>query len=235
MSAIKIEDPTEGQVKAWEYLLQQQSMVTSKICDIWNKGFDRMGVETFIKPINFEDLAIPHWRVLPIDGKSRDDVFYDRLSKSIINANVYMRDWSERDYLPTRCRWHDTFGHMPFLYNEQYSRIMRMMGMLGLMVYHKFGPDSDPVKEVGRLYWYTIEFGLIEQRGTVKAFGAGIISSPAELRHALSSDGLKKWRPFNELILLNDYEVEDFQTHYYVLKNLNQLEDFVINLFTIYF
>ena len=196
---IKIEGHTPEEAKTWNYIRDQQFQRTDYMSSIWNDGFKYMR-DLLSKPTVFENITIPHWRVLPIDGKSDDLVFFDRLSKGIFNANIYLRKWDEKDYLPTRCRWHDSFGHLPHLYNDEYSDLMRQMGILGRVIIREFGEESSKkyIKWLTRLYWYTIEFGLIKEGSQIKAYGAGIISSPGELYHTvISGEASSKIRPFD--------------------------------------
>lgn len=237
-SSIKIEGATPIQLKTWNYIRDKQVKPErlQAISKLWNSGYEHMQ-GLLSKPTVFEDISIPHWRVLPIDGKSDDLVFFDRLSKGIFNANIYMRDWGERDYLPTRCRWHDSFGHLPYLYDDQYSHILRQIGMMCKMVIQRY-PDDLKVQKtyiewISRLYWYTIEFGLIAEDNKVKAFGAGIISSPGELTHTILSEvAVHKFREFNlDEVVERDFEVYDFQHTYFIIRSLDQIQDALIELY----
>lgn len=234
MSEIKIEGYSPEERDTWEYIMNHQFPKIEYMSSVWNEGFKHMR-ELLSKPTVFEDVAIPHWRILPIDGKSDDLVFFDRLSKGIFNTNIYLRKWSEKDYLPTRCRWHDSFGHLPSLYNDEYSDIMRQIGVLGKAIITTFNEEvgKEYIQWLTRLYWYTIEFGLIREDDGVKAFGAGIISSPGELHHTvISGQGLSKFTPFdlNEIIR-TDFEVYDYQHTYFVIEDMYQIQEAIFSLY----
>lgn len=224
--SIKLERPTTEQLKAWQYLHSTQLVNVSKICGLWKTQYPNIA-NLLHKPVMYEDITIPHWRILPIDGKATDDVFFDRLQKGIFGANIYLRSWAERDYLPTRCKWHDSFGHLPYLYNPDYSRILRLMGHIYALC------NGAQRKQLAALYWYTIEFGLIECSDKVKAFGAGIISSPSEINHV--SDGeaerlgkIRHHPTLDEIIEDIEFETEDFQKQYFVFINLKDIEQVVL-------
>lgn len=235
---IKIEGASTEELKTWLYIQEQQLRDgrLKGVSNLWNQGYEHMAA-LLNSPTVFEDIAIPHWRVLPIDGKSDDLVFFDRLSKGIFNANIYLRQWEERDYLPTRCRWHDSFGHLPYLYDDKYSHLLRQIGIMGKMIIQRFPENLKAQKlyidQLSRLYWYTIEFGLIAEDHQIKAFGAGIISSPGELTHTVySNEAVHKFREFNlDDIIERDFEVYDFQHTYFIIRSLDQIQDAIVELY----
>lgn len=226
---IKIENTYEhGEDKAWKELYGRQTNRLYKFPKIWRDGFVKLPDMSRI--INLEGISIPHWRVLPIDGKSDDITFFKRLYRGIWNVNVYLRKYSEVDYLPTRCRWHDTFGHIPYLYDERYSDMLRMFGVAGVLIEQKHNSDPELFRQLGNLYWHTIEFGLIiSDNETYIPFGAGIISSSGESDYVLSGECAYRVYDFNyKYILDTDYITDDYQSHYFNIISIDNIYESII-------
>ena len=176
-----MEDNTnlDEKIVVWDKLINRDIDYTL-ISEKWNRGF------SFLKPLMLEypyieDLSIPNWRLLPIIGKSPDGDFWRRLSCSIFNVNMRLRPEKQIDYLEERDYFHDLFGHTPILFDSYYSNYMRALGILG-----QFMEDSDEArKALSNIYWFTSEFGLVMEDNKIVAYGAGIISSTAELKLSL--------------------------------------------------
>ena len=170
--------------------------------------------------IDITRLNVPDWRLMPVYGKLDDDTFFDWLSRGIFCVNMYLRNWDERDYLPERCRWHDTVGHIPSLYSPTISWFLRSLGSIYCS---PSMTNARKFKEViAKVYWATIEFGLIRENVGVTVLGAGILSSPAELAHVTGGlgDGTLDLRAPDLLdIAAWEYPVDTFQDRYYVLTN----------------
>ena len=175
---------------------------------------------------HIESLVIPYWKPVAINGKSSDEDFFYRLANNMFNVNVYLRKWDERDYLPTRCRWHDTFGHLPLLWDKEYSNFASFIGSIAQYM------KKEDLKYLIRLYWYTIEFSIIMERGEQKALGAGIISSPNEINFAINSDQAKDRKfEFNlDHVIESDFVVDDFQDKYFVIEDFKQVQEAAIQM-----
>lgn len=231
--SIKIEGITQEEKSTWDYINSAKTKQIQFANSMWRDGYEKMK-SVLQTPTVFEDIAIPHWRVVPIDGKAEDHTFFDRLSKGVFNTNIYLRKWDERDYLPTRCRWHDSFGHLPHLFDDDYSFVLRWMGMLGRYIWDRHGDSKigqDYMTMLSRLYWYTIEFGLIMEQGTMRSLGAGIISSPGETEHVhFQADSMNKIHIFDlDTVIRTDFIVDDFQHTYFVLGSMDELKKAVKN------
>lgn len=212
--------------RVWEELFREQaySRRTHFFHEIWQENALNLDLDV---PTVIENIAIPHWRIVPIVGKSDEYTFFSRLSKSIFNVNMYLRKPEEKNYLPTRCRWHDSFGHLPFLFDEEYSRVLRLLANAYI------SPGYDIYRnKLEALYWYVFEFGICDG----KIFGAGIISSPGESDHVINTI-LKENRvvdisDFDSLPL--SYETENFQEHYLSFKDLSQVEETIFDIIAYY-
>ena len=223
---IKIDGISSEEERTWKYLQEQQHVNALKgASEMWVKGYNQMSPQLVNVP-HIEALVIPYWKPVSISGKSNDKDFFFRLANNMFNVNSYLRKWDERDYLPTRCRWHDTFGHLPLLWNERYARFTKSLGLIASFVQNK-----EDLEKLIRLYWYTIEFSLIQDSdGSVKALGAGIISSPGEIDYAVlnptSEGAISRMHEFNlDQIFQTGFVVDDFQSHYFVIEDFRQLEE----------
>ena len=217
------------EIKAWDYLHNTQNNNKHLFSSIWNEGYKILEPQ-LIKPPEIESLAIPYWNPIAINGKSDVTDFFFRLSRSIFNVNQYLRTWEERDYLPTRCRWHYTFGHLPFLTNIRYSNVLIALGILGTLV-----QDERKLKILSRWYWYTFEFSIILENYELKDLGAGIISSPGETDYAvgknkhLSKDIRLPYNTYN--IINSDYVTDTFQNKYFVINDFSEVEESLRDLY----
>lgn len=221
---IIIDGITPEERKTWAYLKDKQEVNANLgASEKWVKGYKQMSAQLQEVP-HIESLVIPYWRAISIFGKSSDKDFFFRLSNNMFNVNSYLRKWDERDYLPTRCRWHDTFGHLPFLWDEQYARFTKALGTIATFI-----KNEEDLKRVIRLYWYTIEFSLIQEKGGIKALGAGIVSSPGEINYAVlnpNKEAIEKYHNFTlEQVIETDFIVDDYQSHYFIIEDFRQLEE----------
>lgn len=230
MSNIVIDEFTNDQIDTWTYLKNKQKANSHRFSRIWRDGYSKFFWHQLDSIPHIKALVLPYWRLAAINGKSTDKDFFVRIARGIFNVNMYLRDWDERDYLPTRCRWHDTFSHLPLLCNKEYSDLLIAVGVLGSMV-----DNEEDLKKIARWYWYTFEFSLIQEQGDLKALGAGIISSPGETDFTVGINKSKSKSRLNkydiENIIESDYIVDDFQTKYFVIEDLKQVKESVKFMF----
>lgn len=116
--------------------------------------------------------------------------------------------------------FHDLFGHVPLLFDPVFADHMQEYGKGGLKA-HRLGA----CEQLSRLYWYTIEFGLIRQRNGLRAYGAGILSSPGELQYAIESDEPKRLPLDIERVMRTRYKIDAFQQTYFVIESFQALFD----------
>jgi phenylalanine-4-hydroxylase len=116
--------------------------------------------------------------------------------------------------------FHDLFGHVPLLFDPVFADHMQEYGKGGLKA-HRLRAGE----QLSRLYWYTIEFGLIRQRNGLRAYGAGILSSPGELRYAVESDEPRRVPLDIECVMRTRYKIDSFQQVYFVIESFRELFD----------
>jgi phenylalanine-4-hydroxylase len=160
------------------------------------------------------------WRVVPVTEIVPDEVFFDHLAHRRFPAGAFIRSEKEMDYLEEPDIFHDIFGHVPLLANPTYADFMEAYGRGGLraMVLGR-------LKNLARLYWYTVEFGLVRQGGGLKIFGAGIMSSAAETVFALDDPSPHRVEFDLERVMRTKYIIDDFQKVYFVIDSFQQLLD----------
>ena len=159
------------------------------------------------------------WRVQPVAALISFDKFFELLSRRIFPAASFIRAREEFEYLQEPDVFHELFGHTPLLTQPLFAEYSQRIGETG-----RAAPPEYHVW-LARLYWMTIEFGLINTPTGLRAYGAGIISSPTELTYALQSD-VPERRPFNALdALRTPYRIDVLQPIYYVLNSFRQLAE----------
>lgn len=158
------------------------------------------------------------WKIARIPGLLHEEDFFSLLSRRIFPSTDYIRGQDELDYTPAPDLFHDIFGHMPMLTEPAFADFYQLFGRAALNA-------RGPVRtQLERLHWFTVEFGLIEQKEGRRIFGAGILSSKNELAHALSDQ--VEVKPFSpEAIVEQDYDVWHLQDALFALESFDQLVD----------
>ena len=160
------------------------------------------------------------WRVVPVAGLVPDEVFFDHLANKRFPAGAFIRPESEFDYLQEPDIFHDIFGHVPLLANPEFSDFLQAYGKGGQRAMR-----LGQLHNLARLYWYTVEFGLIREDGNLRIYGAGIISSPDETVFSVESDSPNRVA-FDLLRLMRtNYIIDDFQQTYFVIDSFESLLD----------
>ena len=162
--------------------------------------------------------AISGWRVVPVAELVPDAVFFEHLANKRFPAGAFIRPEAEFDYLEEPDIFHDIFGHVPLLANPVYSDFMQAYGLGGQRAL-----DLGKLQHLARLYWYTIEFGLLKTPGGLRIFGAGIMSSPAETRFALESTSPNRVAFDLKRVMRTKYVIDDFQQTYFVIDSFEKL------------
>jgi phenylalanine-4-hydroxylase len=164
--------------------------------------------------------AITGWRVVPVASLVPDDVFFAHLANRRFPAGAFIREEAQLDYLEEPDIFHDVFGHVPLLANPVYADFMQAYGKGGQRA---LGLGMLP--KLARLYWYTVEFGLIRSPAGLRLFGAGIMSSAAESVFALEDPSPNRIAFNLERVMRTRYEIDDFQKIYFVINSFEALLD----------
>ncbi|MEO1021114.1 MAG: phenylalanine 4-monooxygenase [Bacteroidota bacterium] len=144
--------------------------------------------------------------------------FFQLLADRKFSASTWVRKKSQLDYLEEPDMFHDIFGHIPLLMNTDYANFAQKMGAIGV----QFIDHPVIVKQLQRLYWFTIEFGLIQHTEGTRIYGAGIISSSGETDHVMNDNVTV--HPFDIFkVIETDFITSEIQTQYYEIESFEQL------------
>jgi phenylalanine-4-hydroxylase len=135
-------------------------------------------------------------------------------------VTVWLREQHEFDYIVEPDIFHDFFGHVPLLFNPMFADYMQAYGKGGIKA-HALGA----IEMLARLYWYTVEFGLIETPGGLRTYGAGILSSGGEVRHCIESPQPNRIGFELLRVMRTHYKIDTFQETYFVIRGFDELFD----------
>ncbi|WP_295848507.1 phenylalanine 4-monooxygenase [Tardiphaga sp.] len=158
------------------------------------------------------------WEVVAVAELVPDDIFFDHLAHRRFPAGAFIRPEHEMDYLQEPDIFHDVFGHVPLLANPVYADFMQAYGKGGQRAL-----ALGQLKNLARLYWYTVEFGLLRSPEGLRIFGAGILSSATESVFALENDSPNRIGFELERVMRTNYVIDDFQQSYFVIDSFKKL------------
>ncbi len=213
----------------WDRLFARQSaMLPGRASEAFLRGIgvlrlEKPGIPDY-RELNARLMAATGWQVVAVPGLVPDDVFFDHLANRRFPAGNFIRTPQQLDYLQEPDVFHDVFGHVPMLADPVFADYMVAYGEGGLRSLR-----FDALKQLARLYWYTVEFGLIREAGGLRIYGAGIVSSYAESVFALDSDSPNRIGFDLARVMRTDYRIDDFQQNYFVIDSLDQLLDTTVN------
>lgn len=165
------------------------------------------------------------WTIEVVPGLIPVDEFFKLLSEKKFCSSTWLRTWEQLDYLEEPDMFHDTFGHIPLLANPVFSNFALEFGKLGLAHVE----DEDFLIQLQRLYWFTIEFGLMKTDSGTRIYGAGIISSFGESISSLQAETTVL--PFNlEQVINTPFKNDEPQTTYFEIENFDVLYNAILTL-----
>ena len=200
---------------------RQSNLVPRYACPEWIEAIGRLDAAQEIPRfdvISRKLKAKTGWEIVAVPGLIPDDVLFTHLANRRFPVTVWLRRPEEFDYIVEPDVFHDFFGHVPLLFDRTYADHLHEYGKGGLKAMR-----LDAVKMLARLYWYTIEFGLIKTEEGVRAYGAGLLSSGGELAYCVD-DPRPERRPFDlERIMRTQYQIDRYQERYFVIDSFAQL------------
>ena len=162
--------------------------------------------------------AMTGWRVVPVADLVPDEIFFEHLANKRFPAGAFIRPEAEFDYLEEPDIFHDVFGHIPMLAEPVFAEFMQAYGKGG-----QRAMQLGQLHNLARLYWYTVEFGLIQTQAGLRIYGAGIASSPRESVFSLSDASPNRIRLDLERVMRTKYIIDDFQQTYFVIDSFEAL------------
>ena len=222
-------------------LVQQYSLYTEADHHVWQLLYSRQmqaiqqaAYQQFFKNTAFLGFTEEHipaftsmnarlknstgWEIYAVPGLIANDLFFKQLHQQKFGASTWIRKMEELDYLEEPDMFHDIFGHLPQLADPLIANFLLQLASVAVKHLHK----EEVLEAIARLYWYTIEFGLVQEKDEVKIYGAGLLSSIAETKFCLSAQANRI--PFDvEQVLSTPYIKDKFQEQYFVLDTMEQL------------
>ena len=214
---------SQAEHDVWTTLYERQTkLLPGRACDAFLKGLDvldlhRGGIPEFTR-INEELTRLTGWSVVAVPGLVPDDVFFEHLANRRFPAGQFIRKPDELDYLQEPDIFHDVFGHVPMLTDPTFADYMQAYGQGGMRALGR-----GQLHNLARLYWYTVEFGLLETSEGLRIYGAGIVSSRAESIFALDDPSPNRLGFDLERVMRTPYRIDDFQQVYFVIPSLKAL------------
>jgi phenylalanine-4-hydroxylase len=215
---------TEEENRIWHELLNRQlGHIPGRVCDEYIAALDVLDFPRDRVPQLDEVSAVLQkhtgWSVAPVPALIDFTSFFQLLANRQFPAATFIRRREDMDYLPEPDIFHEIFGHTPLLTDYRFAAFSEAYGKAGLQA------DKRDHAMLARLFWFTVEFGLINTAKGLRSYGAGIVSSPGELDYALDSD-IPERRPFDPLeALRTPYRIDIYQTVYYVIDSYDMLYD----------
>jgi phenylalanine-4-hydroxylase len=214
---------TDEDRKVWEILFNRQIEQLCKLAHpdylagIEKIGFSANEIPDF-RNINERLAALTGWEIVVVPGIIDQFNFFKMLANKQFPSSTWLRSMDELDYLSEPDMFHDAFGHMPLLTNPVFCDFFHQIGVIG----SRYLDQPKIVEMIGRVYWFTIEFGLIRAGNDLKIYGAGILSSIGETKYSLSE---KPERLAFDIvdIMHTDFDNTKIQVKYFVIESFEQL------------
>jgi phenylalanine-4-hydroxylase len=212
-----------GEHATWDTLFARQAkLLPGRASEAYLKGLDALRLSDGGIP-NFEELSerlmkLTGWQVVAVPGLVPDEVFFDHMANRRFVAGNFIRRPDQLDYIQEPDVFHDVFGHVPMLADPVFADYLEAYGRGGVRAM-----ELGALKQLGRLYWYTVEFGLVQEAEGLRIYGSGIVSSSAESRFALESDSPNRIGFDLRRVMRTDYRIDDFQQNYFVIPSFEEL------------
>jgi phenylalanine-4-hydroxylase len=207
----------------WDRLYERQcGMLGPRVVPAFMRGLEALQLSERGIP-DFADLssrlqALTGWSVVAVPGLVPDEVFFEHLAHRRFVSGRFIRTAAQIDYLQEPDVFHDVFGHVPLLTDPVFADYMQAYGEGGLRA-----AQHGAIEKLARLYWYTVEFGLIRAAEGLRLYGAGIVSSYGESLYALDDPRPKRIGFDLQRVMRTEYKIDDFQQTYFVIESFDDL------------
>jgi phenylalanine-4-hydroxylase len=209
----------------WQLLFgRQMAQLPGKASQAYLDGISATGfradhIPDFERDLNPRLKQLTGWRVQAVDGLIPNRDFFELMANRNFPATTWLRHRDQLEYLPEPDMFHDTFGHVPMLSNQAFCDFLASLSRIAL---HHIDSE-EAIAMISRLYWYTVEFGLIREGDHVRIYGGGILSSVGETTYSLFSEVPKRIPYDVETLLKTPYIIDHFQEQYFVIESYEQL------------
>lgn len=209
-------DYTADEHQVWSELVhQRREQLDVWACRAYWEGYDAIGLRTDRLP-ELASISVPlrartGWSTTAVSGFLPSKAFFEMLAARQFPTSTWLRDREALEYTPEPDIFHDVFGHVPMHAHPVFAKFLKDYGSVCVRV-----DDQDQLEKLGRLFWYTVEFGLIRERGQVRVYGSGLISSHRECTNVI--EGGCEIRPFRlEEVLDTPVKVDELQRCLFVI------------------
>jgi phenylalanine-4-hydroxylase len=216
---------SQAEHQVWLTLYERQAAILEgRACDEFRRGLDALdlhgqGIPDFAR-VNEKLGALTGWRVVAVHGLVPDEVFFEHLANRRFPAGRFIRQPDQLDYLQEPDVFHDVFGHVPMLTDPIFADYMQAYGRGGARA-----AGLGQLHQLARLYWYTVEFGLMDTPAGLRIYGAGIVSSRKETVYSLEDPRPRRVAFDLEQVMRTPYKIDDLQALYVVIPSLRTLLD----------
>ncbi len=202
---------------------RQTAQLPGLACDEFIQAVQQLGPADRVP--RFDDIndrlyPATRWQIVAVPGLIPEEAFFALLAKRKFPVTEWLRKPEEFDYVVEPDVFHDLYGHVPLLFNPVFADYMQAYGEGGLKA-----SRLDACELLARLYWYTVEFGLIDTEQGLRAYGAGILSSAGELRHSVRSPQPRRVAFDLRRLMRSRYRIDSYQATYFVIDDFRQLFD----------
>lgn len=217
------EQYTQEEHATWDRLFERQArLLPGRASRAYLNGLEALRLSERGIP-NFAELSerlmkLTGWQVVAVPGLVPEDVFFDHMANRRFVAGNFIRRPDQLDYIQEPDVFHDVFGHVPMLADPRFADYLEAYGRGG-----RRALELGALKQLARLYWYTVEFGLVEEPEGLRIYGSGIVSSSAESVFALESPSPNRIRFDLRRVMRTDYRIDDFQQNYFVIPSFDEL------------
>jgi phenylalanine-4-hydroxylase len=222
---VEVPNYSEEEHGTWALLMEnQEKVLPHRACTEFMEGLEGVSFPKGRIPrlADISDAIEKHtgWTLMRVDGLVPDREFFQLLAERIFPSTDFIRPREELGYTPSPDMFHDLLGHVPLLINERFTAFFEKFGKAGVRAFELNHPGT---KMLPRIYWYTVEFGLIKNSEGLRIYGSGIVSSPNEVLYSLSNE--PKHIPFDiEAIAQKPYDIWHMQEELFVINSFEQLE-----------
>lgn len=215
---------TEEENKIWQELITRQvANLKGKACQEYIDGFEQLNLPQDRIPqlseVSEKLEAATGWQCEPVPALIGFGEFFRLLSEKKFPVATFIRTREEFDYLQEPDIFHEIFGHCPLLTNQSFADFTQAYGKMGLMA------SKEQRVFLARLYWFTVEFGLLQTEEGLRVYGGGIISSPSETEYALFDDTVERKQLDIIDVLRTPYRIDILQPIYFTLSKVSDLDD----------
>jgi phenylalanine-4-hydroxylase len=214
---------TEEEHAVWAELVRRRMpQLAEYACDEYLDGFQQIGLREDSIPnlaeVNKRLGPRTGWNATPVSGFLPPDAFFEMLAARQFPTTTWLRKRESLEYTPEPDIFHDVFGHVPMHAHPVFADFLQQYGRVCATLMN----DKEKLEKMGRLFWFTVEFGVIRQKGTIKLYGSGLISSHGESTHVIQ--GVPEIRDFNlDQVLHQEFLVSEMQKVLYAVDSFEQI------------